>query len=410
MNKLLENPIQYQNTNIRPEIQLLLCCTRTYLDEKNSDRIKLLVQKDIDWKYLLEMANLHRVFPLLFLNLSKSCLQFVPTYVLTELQRYYFANVRRNFVKSNQLVKILNIFAENAIPVIAFKGPVLAATTYGDISRRAFGDLDLLVRRKDFIRTKEILMVQGFEPYADSCEQEAAYLKSLSVREQEAYLRSHWELHLYNPKEQITLDVHQGILSKQFSFTSNTDWIWEDTKLVNFAEKQILSFSPENLIIILCSQGGKDCWRWLNRICDLAEAIRAYPKLNWEKLWQRSTKLRMRRMLLLGLSLAHELLDAELPEAILQKITADSVVKSLSAQIILQFSCPTLESFQSSQLKTALFHLQLIEHPGNKIYYCYEHLVIPTIADRSSVNLPKFLSFLYYLLRPIRLISSYVFK
>jgi hypothetical protein len=411
MNKVfLEEAIQQQNTNIRPEIKLLLCCTRTFIDEKNSENIKILLKEDIDWKYLLEIAYWHRVLPLLFLTLSNTYSQFVPKDVLTYLQRYYFANAQRSLFKSSKLVKILNIFAENAIPVIPFKGPVLAAATYGDIARRTFGDLDLLVHREDFIKTKEILMAQGFEPYADSSEKEAAYLKSLTVQEQNAYLRYHWELHLNNPKEQITLDVHQGILSKQFSFTYNTDWIWEDTKVISFADKQILSFSPENLIIVLCSQGGKDCWRSLNRICDLAEVIRAHPEVNWEKLWQRTTKLRMRRMLLLGLSLAHEFLDAELPENILKEIAVDSVIKSLCSQIIILFYCPKADSFSSSQLKIALFHLKLIEHTLDKIYYCYEHIVIPTIADRSFVHLPSFLSFLYYLIRPIRLMTTHIIK
>ncbi|MFN6571192.1 nucleotidyltransferase family protein [Dendronalium sp. ChiSLP03b] len=411
MNKvLLEKAIRQQNTNIRPEIKLLLCCTRTFIDEENSKKIKILLKEDIDWKYLLEIAYWHRVLPLLFLTLNNTCSQFVPTDVLIYLQRYYFANAQRSLFKSSKLVKILNIFEENAIPVIPFKGPVLAATTYGDIARRTFGDLDLLVHRKDFLKTKEILMAQGFEPYADSSEKEAAYLKSLTVQEQNAYLRSHWELHLNDSKEQITLDVHQGILSKQFSATYNTEWIWKDTKVIAFADKQILSFSAENLIIILCSQGGKDCWRSLNRICDLSEAIRTYPQVNWEKLWQRTTKLRMRRMLLLGLSLAHELLDAEVPETIIQKIADEPVVKSLYSQIIMQFYYPTADSLPNSQLKIALFHLKLIEHPWDKTYYCYEHIVVPTIADRSFVHLPKFLSFLYYLIRPIRLMTDHIIK
>ncbi len=412
MNKvLLEKIIQSQTENIRPEISLLLCCARTYLDEKNSESIKKLIQSNINWKYLIETAHWHRVLPLLFLNLNKTCSQVVPTDVINYLRQSYYSNTQRSLFKASKLVKILKVFEENEIPVIPFKGPVLAAAIYGDISYRAFGDLDLLVRRQDFLKTKEILITQGFQPYADSNEQEAAYLKSLTNQEQEAYLRSHWELHLNNSKEQITLDVHQGILSKQFSFTHNTEeWIWEDTKHISFVDRQILSFSAENLIIILCSQGGKDCWRWLNRICDLAEVIRAHPEVNWNNIWERITKLRMKRMLLLGLSLAHELLNVELPETIISKIEANPIVKSLSSQICRQFYFPTADSFQSSQLKSAFFHLKLIEHPQDKFWYCYEHLIVPTVGDKNFVHLPQSLSFLYYFIRPFRLIKTYLIK
>ncbi|MEA5502413.1 nucleotidyltransferase family protein [Halotia wernerae UHCC 0503] len=408
---LSEKTIHSQPTNISPEIELLLCCARTRVNEKDSENIKKLIQENINWKYLIEIAQWHRVLPLLFLNLNKTCSQVVPTDVLNYLRQSYYSNTQRNLFKASKLVNILKIFEENEIPVIPFKGPVLAAAIYGDISCRAFGDLDLLVRRQDFLKTKEILIIQGFDPYADSNEQEGAYLKSLTNQEEEAYLRSHWELHLNNSKEQITLDVHQGILSKQFSFAHNTEeWIWEDTKHISFVDRQILSFSAENLIIILCSQGGKDCWLWLNRICDLAEVIRVYPEVNWDNIWERTTKLRMRRMLLLGLSLAHELLNAELPEAIIHKIEANPIVSNVSSQICRQFYFPTADSFQSSQFKTALFHLKLIEHPGDKIWYCYEHIIVPTVADKNFVHLPQFLSFLYYFIRPLRLIKTYLIK
>ncbi|MBE9209858.1 nucleotidyltransferase family protein [Nostoc sp. LEGE 06077] len=400
---ILENKYIQQNT-LTPEIELLICCSRTDIDEKKSLQIKTLLQAPINWPYLIEIAAYHKVIPLLFINLSKFKSPSIPSNIFNSLQKYYYLNTQHSLLMASKLVNILNIFAEHKIPVIPFKGPILATTAYGDISRRAFGDLDLLVHREDFIKTKQLLIDKGFEPYADSSEQEATYLKSLNIQDQEAYLRSHWELHLINRKEQVTLDVHQGVLSKKFSVPYNSKWIWEDTKLISFIGKQILSFSAENLIIILCSQGGKDCWLWLNRICDLAEVLRSHSDVNWEKIWQLAIKLKMTRMLLLGLSLAHNVLEAQLPEFILQKIDSNALVKNLTAEIILQLTCNLSNAAPNSQLKSLLFHLKLIEHPGDKIIYCYEQIIVPTIADKSFIRLPKYLSFLYYFVRPIRMI------
>lgn len=408
-----QNLLQHQSleqNNLNPELDLLICCSRTCINEKHSVKIKSLLQKEINWQYLIEIAAYHKVLPLLFFNLNKFGYPSIPQNILNLLRQYYYANTQRSLFLTSKLVNILNIFAENEIPVIPFKGPILAATAYGDISRRSFGDLDFLVHRKDFIKTKQILVARGFEPYADSSKQEAAYLKSLNEEAQQAYLRSHWELHLTNQKEQVTLDIHQGILSKQFSFADNSEWIWQDTKTISFVDKQILSFSAENQIIILCSQGGKDCWLWLNRICDLAEVLRTYSDVNWEKIWQLAIKLRMKRMLLLGLLLAHKVLEAQLPEFILQKIETNSLVKALSSEIITQLTCQDKLYTTQNQLQFALFHLKLIEHPWDKVVYCYEHMIVPTIADKSWVRLPNFLSFLYYFLRPIRLITSFLGK
>ncbi|BBD60654.1 hypothetical protein NIES2109_34530 [Nostoc sp. HK-01] len=397
--------IHLQQNTLTPEIELLICCSRTYLDEKSSITIQTLLQQaQINWQYLIEIAAYHKVLSLLFINLSKIDSQSIPSNIFSSLQKYYYLNTQNSLLMASKLLNILNIFAEYDIPVIPFKGPILAITAYGDISRRSFGDLDLLVHREDFIKTKQLLMDKGFEPYADSSEQEAAYLKSLNILDQEAYLRSHWELHLINRQEQVTLDVHQGVLSKKFSVPYSSEWIWEDTKLISFTGKQILSFSAENLIIILCSQGGKDCWLWLNRICDLAEVLRTYADVNWEKIWQLAIKLKMTRMLLLGLSLAHHVLDAQLPEFILQKIEGNSLVKNLTLEIIIQLTCNLPNTAPQSQLKSILFHLKLIENPWDEITYCYEQIMVPTIADKSFIRLPKALSFLYYFVRPVRMI------
>lgn len=410
MNKIFsENKYSNQNT-LTPETELLICCSRTHVDEQVAIKINTLLQEQINWQNLIEIASYHKVLPLLFINLNKFNSQAVPSNIFSSLKNYYYFNTQRSLLLASKLINILNIFGQNEIPVIPFKGPILAAIAYGDISRRSFGDLDLLVHKEDFIKTKKILMDKGFEPYADSNEQEAAYLKSLNFQEQEAYLRSHWELHLINRKEQVTLDVHQGILSKKFSLPSNSDWIWEDTQMITFFDKQILTFSAENLIIILCSQGGKDCWLWLNRICDLAEVLRTYSDVNWEKVLQQAAKLKMTRMLLLGLSLAHYVLDAQLPELILQKIEANSLVKVLSSEVILQLTPTSPNYAMQSQFKSALFHLKLLENTWDKIVYCYENLIVPTIADKSLIRLPKFLSFLYYLLRPFRLIANFLIK
>ncbi len=77
-------------------------------------------------------------------------------------------------------------------------------------------DLDILVRKQDFFQTKELLTTQGYQPYSNSSEKEAAYLSSLEEQQQKAYLQSHWELHMVNERDRVTIDVHHGMLPKQF--------------------------------------------------------------------------------------------------------------------------------------------------------------------------------------------------
>lgn len=401
---------QKQAINPRPEIELLLCCARTHLNDSTTERIKALVQENIDWKYLIQIAYIHNVIPLLYFNLSKICPQVVPATFLQQLQQDQYRRTQRNLILTNKLFKLLELFEVNNIPVIPFKGPILAISAYGDISRRNFYDLDILVRKQDFLKTKELLTGLGYRAFSNSNEKEAAYLSSLKEQQQKAYLKSHWELHMVDERDRVTVDVHHGMLPKQFSFLFDTEWLWEYTQSKPFANRMVLNLSPEDSILILCSQGAKDCWQGLNRICDIAQVIYTSNEINWEQVCNRATKLRMTRIFLLGLLLAHELLEVELPKTILQQIQAKPLLKSLASQIYTQLFYQTESSLLNQKVNSSFFHLQMIEHPLDKAWYCFEHLIVPTVADEVFLPLPQFLSFLHYPLRLIRLIRVYVLQ
>jgi hypothetical protein len=408
--KTLSKPNTHnQAINARSEIELLLCCVRPLVNDTNVNRIKALVQGDIDWQYLIQTAYRHGVIPLLYGNLSNICPQLIPASFQQQLQRNQYARTQRNLMLTSKLIKLLELFEANDIPVIPFKGPILAISAYGDISRRDFFDLDILVRKQDFLKTKELLTTQGYQPYSNNSEKEAAYLSSLNDKQQKAYLQSHWELHMVD-SDRVTIDVHHGMLPKQFSFLFDTEWLWQYAQPKPFANRMVLNLSSEDSILILCSQGAKDCWQQLNRICDIAQVLSTCGEINWEQVCHRATSLRMTRILLLGLLLAHELLEVELPKTILQQIQANPLLKSLASQIYTQLFYQSESSVANEKVNSSFFHLSMIEHPLDKIRYCFEHLVVPTVADEVFLPLPQFLSFLYYPLRLIRLIRMYGLK
>ena len=396
-----------QSIKTRSEIELILCCIRTHPNHSKIERIKALVREDLNWEYLIETARIHAVLPLFYWSLNKICSSSIPANLQQQLQSYQYAVTQRNLILTSKLIKLLELFEANNIPVIPFKGPVLAILAYGDISRRDFGDLDILVSKQDFLKTKKMLSERGYQPYSNSSEKEATYLNSIKDWQQEAYLSSHWELHMVDERDGVTIDIHHGMLPKQFSFLFDTEWLWKNAQLKPFAHKMILTLSPEDLILILCSQGAKDCWRQLNRICDIAELIRTSGEIDWELVCDRASQLRMTRILLLGLLLVQDLLEVELPKTILQKIQAKPLLRSLASQIYTQLFSQTESSLQNWKVESSFFHLKMIEYPWDKVRYCFEHLLVPTIADRVFVPLPQFLSFLYYLLRPIRLLRNY---
>jgi hypothetical protein len=116
------------------------------------------------------------------------------------------------------------------------------------------------------------------------------------------------------------------------------------------------------------------------------------------------------RMVLLGLSLAGELLAAPLPGAIRQQAQADAAVPLLVRQVkawLFPNGCVTTAPGLREEF---VFHRRLRKRLKSRLFHdlhylavCAHTVVTPTDKDRAELVLPPFLSFLYYLLRPIRL-------
>jgi hypothetical protein len=150
--------------NISPEIELLLLCSGTCSDRQHAERIRKQAATLKDWDRLVRTASFHKVIPLLYLNLKKHAPGLVPPRVMKRLKVFFQTTSMRNLLMARVLVDVLDLLDRENVLAIPFKGPVLAWKIYGDISKRSFNDLDLLIEREDFYRTTQILAANGFRP------------------------------------------------------------------------------------------------------------------------------------------------------------------------------------------------------------------------------------------------------
>src|SRR5207237_10396108 len=69
---------------------------------------------------------------------------------------------RRSRAQSAELARMARLFEERGFPMVALKGPLLSHYLYGDLGARTSGDIDLLAKRKDVARIRDVLMSQGY--------------------------------------------------------------------------------------------------------------------------------------------------------------------------------------------------------------------------------------------------------
>ena len=257
---------------LSPEARLVLAGARTHLDEQSSATLHELLAHPLDWNQVMKLAERHRVRPLLLASLSKIRPEFVPKSVFESLRDFASVNARRSLFLSGELFRVLDLLRAHDIPAAPFKGPALAIQAYGNISLREAGDLDVLVRRCDIVRARKLLLDAGFQPgYPTANPAEVVYLRALRGDREVRYLLDHCEHHLIREPGGINIDLHWALALRQFALPITPDELWTWLSPQSIGGRPVLGFGPEEMLLVLCINGAKDCWRRLDRICDVAE-------------------------------------------------------------------------------------------------------------------------------------------
>lgn len=289
------------------EEQLLLCCTRTHVDEAIKQQIQQLIQQKINWDKLIELAIDHQVTPLLYRNLPQLNDKLIPVGAISQLRDLNFTNTLISMSLTSKLLEILSWFAAADIQVIPYKGAVLAAVGYGDICLRQFNDLDLLVAPQDVAKCEDLLISQGYELYD----------------------QFGWEVTFIHPEQGVNIDLHHGLGQAYYPFRFNFDDCLQRRQSVVLLDKSIDTFSTADLLLVLSLQIVKDSHDEtcvLTKVCDIAELVRLCSVPEWEKAIELSQASGCQRLLSIGLLITHKLLGTPLPPIIWQLIEKDWIV------------------------------------------------------------------------------------
>jgi hypothetical protein len=302
---------------LRPEARLVLCCARTKVGPDLVEQIRRLAALRLDWEYLCGAADKHRLTQLLFRNLSAICPESIPADIMARLRHQFHANAGSNLRLGRALIDLVQTIRAEAIPVIAFKGGMLANCTYGKLALRQYYDVDLFIRQQDVEQSDQVLVGQGYV-LDEVFDQETRYK---------------------HPDTAVEVDIHWGFTPRYFHLTVDADELFARAQPETLLGQPVTTFSAEDLLEILCVQVIKDCWErrqqleHLSKVCDIAEHLRAHPHLEWSRVLQRAREAGVQRILHCALILARELLGAELPADILRRVEADHIARNCARRM-----------------------------------------------------------------------------
>ncbi len=292
-------------SNLNNENKLIILCSRTKTDTKIVSELIKILQMDLNWNYIIKFTFQHRLTTLMYWNL-KEFEYIIPNNVFKILKDNFHNNVMKNLKMMGELLNLLKMFEKQGLQVIPYKGPLLSIQAYKHIGLRQFDDLDIFVHQNDVMEIKKILISCGFVPQFN--------FKGFKERK---FLKTQREYKFKNQSKDINLEVQWKFSG--LSFYSSESFGFEVSEIKEINNKKILSISPENMLLILCIHTSGHYWDRFSWICDISELIQA-NMIDWIYVLERAEKLRIKRILLINLTLVKDIFDVNFPNIILNEL------------------------------------------------------------------------------------------
>jgi hypothetical protein len=356
--------------------------------------IRNLLRQAIDWDFLIRTADYHRVVLLLYQTLSRVAPGSVPKAAMGSLRNRFLANAQRNLVLSAELLRVVDLFNKHDVRAIPYKGPILAARLYGDVSLRQCSDLDVIVPVSDVEKAYSLLVANGYRTQ-----------NQIRCEELQGIIQNGKDLVLRHDSG-IIFELHWSITANPDPIQISPDLLWKNLTAFRIADRTFTIHAPEDLLLILCIHGGKHRWQYLGWLCDIAELIRCYPALNWMQVIENASNLRARRILLLGLLLARDVLGAELPEHVDRAVDTDHVLGELGDEVkgwIFREVPIVLEPGEDQR-----YYMKLRERRADRFLVALRQAKYYLgLTARDKEILPESAPLLLHIVRPFRLAWEY---
>ena len=350
-------------------------------------RIRERIAAGIDFEILFELAGAHSVRPSLLLAIAALSAQGVPGTIRASLRYFQRTHLARVLSLSEEVCRVARLFAAEGIPFAVFKGPVLAAYLYGELSHREYNDIDVIVPPGQMVKAETLLESLG---YGNRQGDRAFRRAFLAYQRQYAFVR---------PEFDAAIDLHWHFVGLHLPFPVQPDEIWSSLVSVQVGSCTVPSLSDIHLALMLAGHGTKEFWKSLGWVCDFAMLIDRKPDLDWSEVHRRARLQHCGDAILLGCAMASGLLETPVPPALSAAVTGSARVQRIAASLIAGMQ-EGLVHFPET--KPSLADLDLCERRLDRFKFMLSLAVTPTPGDYRALPLPRALWGAYYLTRPLR--------
>ena len=369
-----------------PVITLLRATARARLTPDDTALVRRALTEIADWTALIEAALAHGTAGLLCSHLLDAAADLLPEEIADAAGAYLAFRRTEHDRAAGDLAAVLDALTEAGIAALPYKGLVLAAAAYADPALRGCRDLDFLIHEPDIAATMATLRRLGY----------TALHTGLSPRR----LR---QFYAYNGQETMISDErtavepHWRLNPRTLHADLDTASLLARAGRVALDGRNFPAPSPEDALLICGMHGSKEEWARLIWVTDIAELLGRGADLDWTAILARADAAGIRRMLLIGVALASDLLGAPLPAAAARALADDRTARRLAVEVAGRMFARGGEA--PSVFHLTGFRLRMRERTRDRVGYLAATLFTARVQHFRFVDLPEWLSFLYPLVR-----------
>jgi Uncharacterised nucleotidyltransferase len=285
-----------------------------------------LLSHPLDWQQVLHLCQHHEVTPLVYESLSKHT-DKVPTETLASFKQQVLKDKKKSLHLAQVLQELLALFERESIEVLPYKGVVLSRQLFGDIAKRPTKDLDLVVQKQDYVRTRDLLLAHGFAGPLTA-------LRKLATPQQEKLLleSSH---HLLFRRHGIKFELHFEMMPPGFYKPFTLPELWHGLDSNYYLEYPIKSMTYEQLLFALSTHAAIHYWKRLKWLFDSAKLLDQSPLSN--ELLRKAKTAQIETVLLANATLCHVLFALPLYETVQASLSAKPTLHKLCYRVLWQF-------------------------------------------------------------------------
>lgn len=360
-----------------------------------------------DWEEVFQAVVHHGILGLTQRHLATNQNHAVPEGFRQAVSQMTRLSALRMALTYRTVTGILQKLNQSGIDYLVVKGPALAYGVYPDPHLRAFNDLDLIVRERDWAAMHCFLTQQGFEQENDLPAPPPKIVPQW-VRYETTY--THRETH-------FKIEVHYDDILNAGLAARDIEGFWSRAQTLDICGTRVKTLSLEDQLVHLCAHVHYHGYTRMSWFADILLIVRHHAdKLDWERFFGTVATEDIKIPVYYTLHYLQRLFDVSLPAFVLERLQPNRIQswfhnRYLPDEKVLSFQPmwrPDFSFYFLPLLRRLIPDLVVMGRKREKLA-CLAHLMAPPRAwlcyyyhlDESRWVGP------YYLLHPLRLLAIY---